>query len=39
MILPNGEERIYGNGEDIEPPMPKGEAPRRWRLGGAARVG
>ena len=24
MILPNGEERIYGNGEDIEAPVPKG---------------
>jgi hypothetical protein len=28
MILPNGEERFYGNGEDIEPPVPKGEGPR-----------
>lgn len=24
MILPNGEERLYGNGQDIEPPVPKG---------------
>jgi hypothetical protein len=30
MILPNGEERIYGNGEDIEPPMPKGGCWPMW---------
>jgi hypothetical protein len=29
MILPNGEERLYGNGKDIEPPVPNGGARRR----------
>ncbi|GBF87498.1 cyclopropane fatty acid synthase [Raphidocelis subcapitata] len=28
MILPNGEERLYGNGQDIEAPVPKGQ---EWR--------
>jgi hypothetical protein len=28
MILPNGEERLYGNGADIDPPVPKGQ---EWR--------
>ncbi|KAI8475498.1 MAG: cyclopropane fatty acid synthase [Monoraphidium minutum] len=28
VILPNGEERLYGNGEDIAAPVPKGQ---EWR--------